>query len=191
MYKMPCAPFIGINRYGQTIQLGCGFLRNERISNFVWLFEKFLDAMDGLHPVNIITDQDAAMTSAILTVFPHTCHRNCRWHIMQNAQGTLGTFMSKHEDLRKEFNEIIDYSLTPIEFETRWAQMIERHGVQDNDSLVDIYDIRSKFVPAYFMDRFFPFLQTIARSEGFNAILKKYVNPHASLFWFFKQYMKL
>jgi hypothetical protein len=69
--------------------------------------------------------------------------------------------------------------------------MIERHGVQDNDNLVDIYDIRSKFVLAYFMDRFFPFLQTIARSEGFNAILKKYVNPHASLFRFFKQYMKL
>ncbi|KAM0928908.1 hypothetical protein ACQ4PT_001957 [Festuca glaucescens] len=55
-YKMPCAPFIGINRYGQSIQLGCGFLRHERIEDFVWLFEVFLDAMDGLHPENIITD---------------------------------------------------------------------------------------------------------------------------------------
>jgi hypothetical protein len=59
--------------------------------------------------------------------------------------------------------------------------MIERHGVQDNDNLVDIYDITSKFVPAYFMDRFFPFLQTTAHSEGFNAILKKYVNPQGML----------
>jgi hypothetical protein len=33
-YNMPCAPFIGINRYGQSIQLGCGFLRDERIANF-------------------------------------------------------------------------------------------------------------------------------------------------------------
>jgi hypothetical protein len=56
MYNMPFAPFIGINRYGQTIQLGCGFLRNENIEGFVWLFKKFLEAMGGLQPQNIITD---------------------------------------------------------------------------------------------------------------------------------------
>ncbi|XP_071676991.1 protein FAR1-RELATED SEQUENCE 5-like [Lolium perenne] len=191
-YKMPCAPIIGINRYGQTIQLGCGFLRNEKISNFVWLFEQFLDAMDGLHPLNIITDQDAAITTAIQEMFPNSCHRNCRWHIMQNAQGSpLGPFMAKHEELRREFNEIVDYSLTPVEFENRWGEMIERHGVSDNTDLAYIYEIRAKFVPAYFMDRFFPFLQTTARSEGFNAVLKRYVDPNASLLRFFKQYMKL
>jgi hypothetical protein len=37
-YKMPCAPFIGINRYEQYIQLGCGFVRHERIEDFVWFF---------------------------------------------------------------------------------------------------------------------------------------------------------
>ncbi|KAK1693506.1 hypothetical protein QYE76_010203 [Lolium multiflorum] len=191
-YKMPCAPIIGINRYGQTIQLGCGFLRNEKISNFVWLFEQFLDAMDGLHPLNIITDQDAAITTAIQEMFPNSCHRNCRWHIMQNAQGSpLGPFMAKHEELRREFNEIVDYNLTPVEFENRWGEMIERHGVSDNTDLAYLYEIRAKFVPAYFMDRFFPFLQTTARSEGFNAVLKRYVDPNASLLRFFKQYMKL
>ncbi|KAK1608726.1 hypothetical protein QYE76_032399 [Lolium multiflorum] len=71
-YNMPCAPFIGINRYGQSIQLGCGFVRNESSVNFVWLFERFLEAMDGLHPLNIITDQDAAIRTAILIyVHPH------------------------------------------------------------------------------------------------------------------------
>ncbi|EEC84071.1 hypothetical protein OsI_30356 [Oryza sativa Indica Group] len=34
MYNMPCAPFIGINRHGQSIQLGCGFLRNEKTETF-------------------------------------------------------------------------------------------------------------------------------------------------------------
>ena len=77
-YQMPCAPFIGINRYGQSIQLGCGFVRHERIENFVWLFERFLDAMDGLHPLN----------------------RFCRWHIMQKVQEKLGPFVAKREDLR-------------------------------------------------------------------------------------------
>ncbi|KAM0892575.1 hypothetical protein ACQ4PT_025663 [Festuca glaucescens] len=81
-YNMPFAPFIGINRYGQSIQLGCGFLCNEQVADYVWLFEAFLEAMDGVQPLNIITDQDASMRSAILTVFPESCHRNCRWHIM-------------------------------------------------------------------------------------------------------------
>jgi hypothetical protein len=41
------------------------------------------------------------------------------------------------------------------------------------------------------MRRFFPFLQTTARSEGFNAVLKQYINSRKSLLSFFKQYMKL
>ncbi|XP_051201527.1 protein FAR1-RELATED SEQUENCE 5-like [Lolium perenne] len=120
MYNMPFAPFIGINRYCQSIQLGCAFLKNENVESFVWLFQEFLEAMGGLQPQNFITDQDAAMRSAILAVFPNCCHRN-----------------------------------------------------------------------TYFKDRFFPFLQTTARSEGFNAVLKTYSNPHQSLHHFFEQYLKL
>jgi hypothetical protein len=149
-YKMPYAPFIGINRYGQSIQLGCGFVRHERIEDFVWLFEKFLEVMNGLHPLNIITDQDAAMRSAILTLLPHTCHRNCRWHIMQKVQEKLGLFIAKREDLRKDFNEIIDYSLTVEEFETKWGEMLVKHDIVDNDNFFSVWELRECFVPAYF-----------------------------------------
>jgi hypothetical protein len=191
MYNMPFAPFVGINRYCQTIQLGCGFLKNENIESFVWLFQEFLEAMGGLQPDNFITDQDAAMRSAVLVSFPNCCHRNCRWHIIQNAQAVLGNFLSKHEELRTELNEIIDYSMSVEEFETRWAQMITKHNVVDNTHLYDLYHIRATFVPAYFKERFFPFLQTTARSEGFNAVLKTYMDPHNNLHHFFLQYMKL
>ncbi|PNT63538.1 hypothetical protein BRADI_4g17122v3 [Brachypodium distachyon] len=122
---------------------GCGFLRNERIDNFIWLFQAFLEAMEFVQPKNIITDQDIAMKSAIAEVFPTTVHRNCRWHIMKKAQEKLGNFMNKREQL------------------------------------------------PYFKDHFFPFLQTTARSEGFNVVLKKNVNPHNSIFQFFLQYKKL
>ncbi|KAM0907816.1 hypothetical protein ACQ4PT_015881 [Festuca glaucescens] len=127
-YSMPCAPFIGINRYGQSIQLGCGFVRNETSVNFVWLFERFLEAMDGLHPLNIITDQDAGIRSSILIVFVDIIHSFCRWHIMQKVQEKLGSFVAKREDLRLEFNDVIDYSMTAEEFEQRWADMVERYG---------------------------------------------------------------
>src|SRR4051812_23256425 len=35
---------------------------------------------------------------------------------------------------------------------------------------------------------FFPFLQSTARSEGFNAVLKRYINPSNSMLEFVKQY---
>jgi hypothetical protein len=110
---------------------------------------------------------------------------------MQNAQSVLGNFMVKHEDLRMELNEIIDYNMSVAEFETRWVDMIVKHDVVDNTDLSDLYNIKATFVPAYFMDRFFPFLQTTARSKGFKAVLKRYINPHNSLFHFFQQYLKL
>ena len=41
------------------------------------------------------------------------------------------------------------------------------------------------------MQCFFPFLQTTARSEGFNAVLKRYVNPKNSILNFVQQYKKI
>ena len=38
------------------------------------------------------------------------------------------------------------------------------------------------------MHDFFLFLQTTARSEGFNSVVKKYVNPNNSLVEFAQQY---
>jgi hypothetical protein len=84
-YNIPFAPFIGVNRNGQSIMFGCGFVRQELASSYDWLFESFLIAMDGLAPDNIITDQDVAMKKSIGKMFPNTVHRNCRWHIMQKS----------------------------------------------------------------------------------------------------------
>ena len=41
------------------------------------------------------------------------------------------------------------------------------------------------------MESFFPFLQSTARSEGFNAVLKRYVNPQMSILNFVQQYVKI
>ena len=41
------------------------------------------------------------------------------------------------------------------------------------------------------MHCFYPFLQSTQRSEGFNAVLKKYVNPNMSVLHFVRQYQKI
>ncbi|CAL5033255.1 unnamed protein product [Urochloa decumbens] len=165
-YNMPFAPFIGIDRNGITIQLGCGFLRNEKTESYVWLFSEFKNAMGGKDPLNIITDQDLAMKAAIALVFETSTHRNCRWHIVENDRKSC-------------------------EFESKWQAMLDKHEINGDQRFEHLYEMRKSWVPAYFMQRFFPFLQTIARSEGFNAVLKRYVNLKDSIYNFVQQYKKI
>nr|XP_020194100.2 protein FAR1-RELATED SEQUENCE 5-like [Aegilops tauschii subsp. strangulata] len=56
------------------------------------------------------------------------------------------------------------------------------------------YCVDFSFTPYEFEQNwagFFPFLQSTQRSEGFNIILKRYVNPHNSMLNFVKQYEKI
>ena len=67
------------------------------------------------------------------------------------------------------------------EFEHKWWVMMEAYGQTDNEHFHWLWENRKCWVPVYYMHNFFPFLQTAARSEGFNSVLKKYVNPNNSL----------
>jgi hypothetical protein len=116
-YKMPCAPFIGINNHGNSIQLGCGFVPQELSSRFVWLFKLFKLMMGDIAPKNIITDQDTGMKAAIDVVFLNANHQNFRWHVMQNAIEKLGSFMTKHPELLDAFIACVNNRLTSEEFE--------------------------------------------------------------------------
>ncbi|KQK15388.2 hypothetical protein BRADI_1g22431v3 [Brachypodium distachyon] len=190
-YNMPCVPFIGVNNHCQSVQFGCGFLRNEDTLSFIWLFNTFLEAMDGIAPANITTDQDFAMRNTILEVFPETRHRNCRWHIMKKAQEKMGGFMGRNLERHADFEDCINNSFTPAEFELKWGAMIEKYQVQDNEDLSSLWENRTSWVPAYFMLSFYPFLQSTQRSEGFNAVLKRYVSPSNSIYDFAQQYSAL
>ncbi|XP_073360695.1 protein FAR1-RELATED SEQUENCE 5-like [Aegilops tauschii subsp. strangulata] len=124
-------------------------------------------------------------------VFPLAVHRHCRWHIIKKAEETLGSFFADRPDLHKAFELCVDHSLTVEEFERSWMAMIETYQVQDHETLASLWEKRMYWVPAYFMQCFFPFLQTTQRSEGFNAVLKRYVSPGNSLLQFAKQYTAL
>ncbi|XP_045086352.2 protein FAR1-RELATED SEQUENCE 5-like [Aegilops tauschii subsp. strangulata] len=151
MYKMPCAPFIGINNHNQS-------LRSSDAGSF-----------------------GMKTRMGIEEVFPLAVHRHCRWHIIKKAEETLGPFFADCPDLHKAFQLRVDHSLTVEEFERSWMAMIETYQVQDHETLASLWEKRMYWVPAYFMQCFFPFLQTIQRSEGFNAVLKRYVSPGSEL----------
>jgi hypothetical protein len=162
-------------------------MKDETVESFEWLFNCFLDAMGGVPPKTIITDHDQAMATAIAKVFPNTVHRNCRWHIFNKVQGPLGTYLKKKPGLAAELNECMDYNVSEVEFETHWIAIIKKHDAGANSHLRYLFDLRKCFIPAYYNQNFFPFIQSTVRNEGFNAVLKRYVNPQMSILNFVKQ----
>ncbi|KQK10752.1 hypothetical protein BRADI_2g55935v3, partial [Brachypodium distachyon] len=86
---------------------------------------------------------------------------------------------------------LIPYTTKAISNYRGWAEMMETHQVAGNKYIAWLYNIRATWVPCYFRNCFFPFLQSTQRSEGINVVLKCYVNPHNSILNFVHQHEKI
>uniref|UniRef100_A0A7N0ZSB2 SWIM-type domain-containing protein n=1 Tax=Kalanchoe fedtschenkoi TaxID=63787 RepID=A0A7N0ZSB2_KALFE len=84
-FRLPFAPFVGVNHHRQSILFGAALLEDETEGTFIWLFEQFLNCMFHKQPLTIITDQDGAMRNAIRKIFCNTRHRLCAWHINKHV----------------------------------------------------------------------------------------------------------
>ncbi|CAH9087349.1 unnamed protein product, partial [Cuscuta epithymum] len=52
-YDMICGPFVGLNHHCKNIMFDCGFMLNEKVESFVWLFQTFLKSMGGKRPITL------------------------------------------------------------------------------------------------------------------------------------------
>ncbi|KAL8549063.1 hypothetical protein ACS0TY_008072 [Phlomoides rotata] len=82
---MPFAAVVGVNHHGHSILLGCALVTQEYTDSFKWIFSNWIEAMGGIHPTAIITDQAEAIRNAIRDVMSNTIHRFCMWHILCKA----------------------------------------------------------------------------------------------------------
>ncbi|KAF1886772.1 hypothetical protein Lal_00046009 [Lupinus albus] len=92
---------------GKSILFGCALLQDESDRSFIWLFQKWLEAMDGKKTVSIITDQDIAIRGAIAKVFPKSRHRLCLWHIMQKFLTRLAHIYHKKSMFKRDLKRCI------------------------------------------------------------------------------------
>ncbi|KAJ1698795.1 hypothetical protein LUZ63_007307 [Rhynchospora breviuscula] len=181
-YKMPLAPFIGVNHHRMNIFFGIAMLRSEDTSGFVWLFQNWVEAMYGKKPKAIITDQDPAMRIAIKEVFPNAVHRCCQWHVMRKAREHLGALYSTKEGFEQELKRVINRSMTISDFEEGWTAILRKHGLRKNRHLKYMYSQRSEWVLAYFRDSFFANMSTSQRSESANNTIKSWSRHHNSMY---------
>ncbi|XP_038678465.1 protein FAR-RED IMPAIRED RESPONSE 1-like [Tripterygium wilfordii] len=130
-------------------------------------------------PKMIITDQDPAMSKAIAEILPNTLHRFCMWHILSKFSEKLDAV--KWKEHYQHFHSYIWNSASREEFDVQWAEVIESSGLNTNEWLKALYDIRSKWIPAYVNDTFSTGMSSSQRAESCHAFFKSYVSKKNTL----------
>lgn len=186
-YDIPLISFIGVNHHGQHVLLGCAFLGLDSVEYYVWILRAWLNCILGRPPEVIITDQSKTLQSAVCEVFPKACHCYGMWYIMQRVPEKLGG-LKGYEAIKRQLNKAVYNSLKIVEFETAWADMINRHGLEDNRWLQTLYEDRRRWVPVYLKDIFFAGMIPVQENESFNAFFDGYVHKHTSFKEFVDKY---
>ncbi|XP_077228322.1 protein FAR1-RELATED SEQUENCE 5-like [Tasmannia lanceolata] len=188
-YRMPFAPFTGVNHHRQSALFGCALLADEREETFIWLFREWLKCMFGKAPGCIITDMDVAMRNAIRIVFPNTRHRFCKWHIDRHLVEHVPAMREEDSDFAKAYHHWF-YRKHKIDSEREWRTLVENFKIEERSWLSKMWDLRSHWVPAYFRDTFTAGMTSSSRSESINAFFDGFVNQSTTLQEFVVQYEK-
>ncbi|XP_061365172.1 protein FAR1-RELATED SEQUENCE 5-like [Gastrolobium bilobum] len=189
-YNMACAPFIGVNHHKQSVLFGCAFLLDETTESFIWLFESFLEAMGGLQPKTIFTDQCQAMANAIKRVFPESQHRLCLWHISQNAAKHLSYYL-RQPNFKVLFNRCLYNCEYEQEFEEVWTRLLTKVDISKCSWLKIFYELRQDWCPGFSKNYFSAGILSTQRSESMNNIFRTVTCKTMSLTQFVLRYEKV
>ncbi|KAF5443395.1 hypothetical protein F2P56_035952 [Juglans regia] len=116
-------------------------------------FAPFLKCMNDQPPNAIITDQDKVMKIAISRMFPTSRHRFCLWHIMKKLPEKFESH-SRYEEIKSTLHRCIYNSLSELEFESQWLDMLDTYNLHENAWFVSLYTDRRFWVPTYVRDTF-------------------------------------
>ncbi|KAK9749956.1 hypothetical protein RND81_02G161500 [Saponaria officinalis] len=123
IYCMVFTPFTGIDNHKKSVTFACALLSNEDEESFVWVLQKFMEAMGRKEQQLIITDQDPAIRNAVPVVFKTTRHRFCMWHIMNKVSDKIDIITRKETDFLSRINGVVwNHDLEPTEFEDQWNE---------------------------------------------------------------------
>ena len=79
--------------------------------------------------------------------------------------------------------------MEPLEFEEKWAKLIEDFGLQNHKWMTKMFNLREMWIPAFFIDSpLFGLMRTTSRSESENSFFKSFTSPGATLVSFMMSY---
>ncbi|AEC07939.1 MULE transposase domain [Arabidopsis thaliana x Arabidopsis arenosa] len=185
-FRVPFAPFTGVNHHGQAILFGCALILDESDTSFIWLFKTFLTAMRDQPPVSLVTDQDRAIQIAAGQVFPGARHCINKWDVLREGQEKLAHVCLAYPSFQVELYNCINFTETIEEFESSWSSVIDKYDLGRHEWLNSLYNARAQWVPVYFRDSFFA---AVFPSQGYSgSFFDGYVNQQTTLPMFFRLY---
>nr|XP_027098813.1 protein FAR1-RELATED SEQUENCE 5-like [Coffea arabica] len=140
-------------------------------------------AMKGRKPVAVMTDGDSAMRRAIKNILPDACHRLCSWHLHRNARSNI-----RCEEFNNRFYNLMARKCSTLEFEDRWARLVNECGVVENEWVKKLYRRRRLWAEAYLRGNFFAGMRSTQRCEKMNAFLNEYLNEKMRLYEFVRSF---
>ncbi|XLR43818.1 protein FAR1-RELATED SEQUENCE 5-like [Arachis hypogaea] len=175
-YKFPLVVFSGVNHHLQTIVFGSAIVADEGEGTYIWLLQRFVEAMNGKRPNAVITDGAKAMKLAIEKVFPDAHHRLCGWHLLRNATSNVS-----NPKFTQQFRKCMlgDYEID--EFEERWASMVNSFGVKNMEWVETTYGIKDMWATAHMRGKFFAGLRTTSRCEALHSQVARFVKSGYSI----------
>ncbi|GKA34890.1 protein FAR1-related sequence 5 [Tanacetum coccineum] len=104
-------------------------------------------------PNIVVTDQDGAMRNAIEAEFVGSKHRLCMWHITQKLPAKICSKIYDETDFKEKLNKIVwNMYIGPEEFVYIWEKLMEEFKLEIHKWLTKMFNIRSTWIPAYFID---------------------------------------
>lgn len=181
-YNKPLAMFVGSNHHLQNVIFGFALLGDEKEETFDWVFRTFKTCMENKEPHCILIDQDQAMGNALPGVFPNAIHRLCRWHVLHSHKDGLKVLYNLYDGLKEKLLTVINHPLTPVEFEKAWTEMVNEYGLESDPTIGSLYDLRARWITAYFKDVYCGRMTSTQRSESTNKIVKRnHIDPTTPL----------
>ncbi|XP_031736288.1 protein FAR1-RELATED SEQUENCE 1 isoform X2 [Cucumis sativus] len=180
-YRLPFAPFIGVNHHFQFVLLGCSLVADETKSTYAWLMRAWLRAMQKCSPKVILTVQDEALKEAIAEELPDSCHCYCLWDIYGKIPERLSHVIRQDENFMLMFDECVFRSWSIELFEKQWQTLVDRFELSHNSWFKSLYADRSRWIPAYMKNIFLAGISTRQRPEGINSFLDKYIQRKTSV----------
>lgn len=187
-YRLPFAPFIGVNHHCQSFLLGCAFLADETKSTYVWLMRAWRRAMGGHAPQVILTDQEEALKEAIAEVLPESQHCFCLWQILSKVPEKVSYMINQDDNFTKKFHKCISKSCTAEQFEKRWRKIVDKFNLGDNSWFRSAYEDRHRWAPTYMKGIFLAGMSTVERSDSTISFLDKHVQRKTTFKEFLEQY---
>ncbi|KAL5554692.1 hypothetical protein UlMin_042093 [Ulmus minor] len=74
VFNKPLVMLVGVNNHFPTCVFGFALLLNEKIDNYKWVLQTFLDCMHSKQPTIIVTDVDVVMKAVISLCFLDSTH---------------------------------------------------------------------------------------------------------------------